>query len=77
MIKTIDDLLKSDLEAIFEHNGYFYVKVKSSVKFDNRMWKVNANTKAVELIFFTDYLREAASKAVSVDVASFKAIMRR
>ena len=54
--KTFYELLNVKWMIAATDRDYYYIKVKTSHKYDNEMYMVNRKTKTIATIFFTTYI---------------------
>ena len=73
--ETLDELLAEPITLFTEYEDYYYIQVKSNMKFhEGTIWQVNKKTEEVSYFNgFAGYiLADLPNKAKPVDVEKFK-----
>lgn len=69
---TLDDLLKEEVNFVYELDGYYYVKLKPKCFYENAIWKVDKKTGEVSYMMFTDFIINVERFATPVNPKTLK-----
>lgn len=64
---TLDELLKEEVNAVYEYDGYFYVKLKPKCYYENAIWKVDKKTGKASYMMFTEFIINVLEFAKQID----------
>ena len=72
--KTLDELLKADINFITEYGGFYYVKTKPEYHYENCIWKVDKKTGRASYMMFTEYIVSVADNAKPVNPSDLRRV---
>ena len=70
--RTLDDLMKEEVTSVYEHDGFYYVKLKPRAYYENTIWKVDKKTGKATYMMFTDFICHVLEFAKQIDPETLK-----